>query len=118
MRRCGICSHFKMHFNEEDNYCLDYEIHGDIAESCPRFESMVSCTTCANRTYEDWGGSKPCPQWEQLETDEEEKEMAQKCERYRLITDYEEEYCPSATAGDYSPSSPWNAPGMSAKDFF
>ena len=25
--------------------------------------------------------------------------------------------CPSATRGDYSPSNPWNAPGMSARDF-
>ena len=29
----------------------------------------------------------------------------------------EEEYCPSSTHGDYSPSCPWNAPGMSIKDF-
>ena len=31
--------------------------------------------------------------------------------------EYEEEYCPSSTNGDYSPSCPWNAPGMSIKDF-
>lgn len=29
----------------------------------------------------------------------------------------EEPYTPSATRGDYSPSSPWNAPGMSVSDF-
>ena len=29
----------------------------------------------------------------------------------------EERYTPSSTAGDYSPGSPWNAPGMSVKDF-
>ena len=29
----------------------------------------------------------------------------------------EEPYCPSATAGDYSPSNPWDAPGMSISDF-
>lgn len=29
----------------------------------------------------------------------------------------EDEYTPSATAGDYSPSNPWNAPGMSVSDF-
>ena len=28
-----------------------------------------------------------------------------------------EEYIPSAENGDYSPSDPWNAPGMGAKDF-
>lgn len=32
--------------------------------------------------------------------------------------DYDEyDYTPSATHGDYSPSNPWNAPGMSIKDF-
>ena len=35
--------------------------------------------------------------------------------------DYQEEvedyYSPSCTAGDYSPSNPWNAPGMSVADF-
>lgn len=32
---------------------------------------------------------------------------------------YEEEdyYCPSSTNGDYSPSNPWDAPGMSIRDF-
>lgn len=29
----------------------------------------------------------------------------------------EDHYTPSATAGDYGPSCPWNAPGMSIKDF-
>lgn len=50
---------------------------------------------------------------------------------YEIWTDYEgdyrwdiseeedddEEYTPSATHGDYSPSCPWNAPGMSISDF-
>ena len=29
----------------------------------------------------------------------------------------DEEYIPSATNGDYSPSNPWDAPGCSIKDF-
>ena len=29
----------------------------------------------------------------------------------------DEEYVPSATNGDYSPGNPWDAPGMSVKDF-
>lgn len=29
----------------------------------------------------------------------------------------EEEYIPSSTNGDYGPSNPWDAPGMSIKDF-
>ena len=31
--------------------------------------------------------------------------------------DYDRYYTPSATYGDYSPSCPWNAPGMSIHDF-
>lgn len=31
--------------------------------------------------------------------------------------DEDEYYTPSATAGDYSPSAPWNAPGLSESDF-
>jgi hypothetical protein len=29
----------------------------------------------------------------------------------------DEDYVPSSTNGDYSPSNPWDAPGMSIKDF-
>ena len=29
----------------------------------------------------------------------------------------DEEYIPSSTNGDYSPSNPWDAPGMSIRDF-
>lgn len=35
----------------------------------------------------------------------------------RDLDDEDEEYVPSAENGDYSPSNPWDAPGMSAKDF-
>ena len=30
---------------------------------------------------------------------------------------YDDEFVPSAENGDYSPSNPWDAPGMSLKDF-
>lgn len=30
---------------------------------------------------------------------------------------YYDEYTPSSTNGDYSPSDPWNAPGMKVSDF-
>ena len=36
---------------------------------------------------------------------------------YEAFDYYEEEYCTSATNGDYSPSNPWDAPGMSIRDF-
>lgn len=32
-------------------------------------------------------------------------------------SDWDDDYVPSATNGDYSPSHPWDAPGMSIKDF-
>lgn len=31
--------------------------------------------------------------------------------------EFEDDYTPSATRGDYSPSNPWDAPGMSVRDF-
>ena len=34
-----------------------------------------------------------------------------------LDPDYDDHYTPSATAGDYSPNNPWDAPGMSIHDF-
>ena len=33
------------------------------------------------------------------------------------VDPWEREYIRSATAGDYGPGNPWNAPGMSARDF-
>lgn len=33
------------------------------------------------------------------------------------LYDYEDDYTPSSTFGDYSPSNPWDAPGMSIRDF-
>ena len=39
------------------------------------------------------------------------------CERNGGHWEADEDYTPSASAGDYSPSNPWNAPGMSIRDF-
>ena len=36
---------------------------------------------------------------------------------YEDVAAEDEDYTPSATAGDYSPSNPWDAPGMSIHDF-
>lgn len=36
---------------------------------------------------------------------------------YFAISDEEEQDTRSSTTGDYSPSNPWDAPGMSPKDF-
>ena len=39
------------------------------------------------------------------------------CSCYEPDTDDDEPYCPSSTAGDYGPGNPWDAPGMSIRDF-
>lgn len=36
---------------------------------------------------------------------------------YDLPDDWEFDYIPSCTAGDYGPGNPWDAPGMSIRDF-
>lgn len=38
-------------------------------------------------------------------------------ERADWDLEFENHYSPSCTHGDYSPSCPWNAPGMSVSDF-
>lgn len=45
------------------------------------------------------------------------EEYAEECAK-EYAEEYEEEpYISSCTAGDYSPSHPWDAPGMSISDF-
>ena len=34
------------------------------------------------------------------------------------MDEYYDEYIPSSSAGDYSPSNPWDALGMSKRDFY
>jgi hypothetical protein len=34
-----------------------------------------------------------------------------------ISCNFDDEYTPSSTNGDYSPSNPWDAPGMSIRDF-
>ena len=81
---------------------------------------MRSCRNCKKRFTNGMFGIECCMGWEMATTEKEEKETAEGCPAYRKGDPecYEEEhYCPSATAGDYSPSCPWNAPGMSVMDF-
>lgn len=84
-----------------------------------------SCSNCRRRmSYERSMLGDMCIGWEMSETEEECIETAATCERYCEETEEdrerrreEREYTPSATNGDYSPSCPWNAPGMSIRDF-
>ena len=66
--------------------------------------------SCSNCLYMDLDWCIDC----QMATDW--KQTAKDCTRYKY-KEPEEEYTPSATAGDYSPSNPWDAPGMSIRDF-
>ena len=76
------------------------------------------CSDCKHRAFSSWSGIDYCLGYE-METNEYSE--AEECKRYEegepSCYDDEEEYTPSATHGDYSPSSPWNAPGMSISDF-
>lgn len=82
---------------------------------------MRKCGNCKNRCFGDWSGMiDTCIWYSMTTTEKEEIEEAANCGKYEEGTPdclLDEAYCPSATTGDYSPSSPWNAPGMSARDF-
>ena len=82
---------------------------------------MKKCGNCKYRMFSGWDGMRECClDYEMATTEEEEIKAAKDCKRYEegtpscLEDDY---YCPSSTGGDYSPSNPWDAPGMSIKDF-
>lgn len=82
---------------------------------------MKSCGNCKKRCFRGWDGMIECCYWYEIATTEsEEINNAKDCDKYEEGTPSclePDDYCPSATAGDYSPSSPWNAPGMSVRDF-
>lgn len=83
--------------------------------------TMRSCANCKNRAWSSWSGVDMCIDYEMATTEGEEIEAAKDCPRYEEGTPYclerDDEYCPSATARDYGPSNPWDAPGMSVRDF-
>lgn len=76
-------------------------------------EGRKKCGRCRYLMTYGMFGLESCARWESAVNDEN---PANSCERYSEKDD-DEEYCPSATMGDYSPSNPWDAPGMSIRDF-
>ena len=81
---------------------------------------MRKCGNCEYRMFSGWDCLESCMDYEMATTEEEEIEAAKDCPRYEEGTPScleRDEYCPSATNGDYSPSNPWDAPGMSIRDF-
>ena len=67
------------------------------------------------RLYRDFYGKRfgGIIDWGVLTTEQIEERF----KKDRFYYEDDDEYTPSATAGDYSPSCPWNAPGMSVSDF-
>ena len=83
-------------------------------------DTTRKCGNCKNRCFNSWSGIDYCMWYEMSTTEKEEIEHASDCQNYEYGTPpclESDDYTPSATNGDYSPSCPWNAPGMSIKDF-
>lgn len=79
---------------------------------------MRKCGNCKHRFFGSWDEIESCIDYEMACTEEEEIKAAEDCKRYEEGTpDCLDNYCPSATNRDYSPSNPWDAPGMSIRDF-
>lgn len=66
--------------------------------------------------FEDYGGSDRCRVCCGLGVDEDSYPDEDECDPY-CDPEFEDDYCPSSTNGDYSPNNPWDAPGMSVRDF-
>lgn len=81
---------------------------------------MRKCSSCKNRCSSGYFGIEMCYWYEMTWTEEDEIKEASDCERYEEGNPScldSERYIPSSTMGDYSPSNPWDAPGMSIRDF-
>lgn len=81
------------------------------------------CSNCKRRLFSGWDGwLESCLDYEIATTEAEEIKAASNCQQYEYgmpscLKEQDGGYCPSATCRDYSPSNPWDAPGMSVRDF-
>lgn len=82
---------------------------------------MRKCGDCKHRYFSYWDGIECCIDYEMATNEEEEIKNATECKRFEEGTpsclEEKEPYRPSASNGDYSPSHPWDAPGMSIRNF-
>ena len=80
---------------------------------------MKSCGNCKHRMFWCWGEYECCGDYEMCAGEEDERRAAKDCPKYEqgIPECWEEEPPRSASAGDFSPSAPWLAPGMSISDF-
>ena len=77
---------------------------------------FMGCALCRNRFIDIMFGREPCSLYEMDGCDARDPG----CSRYEPETDDDRGsgmYTPSSTAGDYGPGNPWDAPGMSIRDF-
>ena len=83
---------------------MAYDGEENVLKGCYRRIPTFYSVADVERNYDEYFGDEPM------------KPVARTHEVYREEED-DRDYCPSATAGDYSPSCPWRAPGMSPQDF-
>lgn len=74
-----------------------------------------TCENCGKRKWNSWSGVEYC-MWYEM-TDDPVAEASDCPSYFYEETPEEEEYCPSSSNRDYGPSNPWDAPGMSIRDF-
>lgn len=82
--------------------------------------AVRKCGNCKHRCYDGWLGRECCIDYEMACTEQEEIDAARDCTIYEEGTPdclCKGEYYSSSTYGDYGPSNPWDAPGMSIRDF-
>ena len=102
-----------------------HEVIIDRIEEMDKDEMMNierKCGNCKYCMFVGWDGIlEGCMDYEMATTEEDEIIAAADCGKYEFGTpkclERDDEYTPSATNGDYGPSCPWNAPGMSVRDF-
>ena len=82
---------------------------------------IKKCGNCKHRCFSYWGEMDYCIDYTKAATEAEEIKNASCCQKYEFgipsCLEDRGEYYSSATCGDYSPSNPWDAPGMSVKGF-
>ena len=82
---------------------------------------MRKCSNCKNRAFRGlYGMPDYCLDYAMTHNEEEEINVANDCTLYERGTPScleQDEGCPSSTNRDYGPGNPWDAPGMSIRDF-
>ena len=96
--------------NENEYEVVDFAVFGDKNEKTIKFwDSDDNKETCIE--WHDWVDTL-------LDSEVEVSDKEPEDDSYKYdFSEEDDSYTPSSTNHDYSPSDPWNAPGMSIKDF-